>query len=109
MIDNIHFDITKVKDFGNVCLSTQKKKCKFFSPPLIKCGNKYICLSNKTYLIILILGNVLGLDSITESNHTEVYKRIEHLISVNGNYGVSVEEKDIKEHIGLKIFQALKI
>jgi hypothetical protein len=109
VVDNIHFDITKVEDFSNVCLTTQKEKCKFFSPPLIKCENKYICLSNKTYLIILILGNVLGIDSITESNYIEVYKRIEHLISVNGNYGVSVEEKDLKEHIGLRIFKALKV
>ena len=99
----MNFDITKVKNYKEVCLATQKVATSFFSPPLLECNGEYICLTNKTYLITLIMANVIGCKEITKSNYTWVYDKIQDLIRINGNYGVSVSKKDIKKHIGLII------
>ncbi len=100
---NINFDITKVNDYQNVCLTSQRKKDLFFSPPLMKCGNEYILLSNKTYLIMLIMCNVLRVYEIKESNYIDIYEGIQTLIKANGSYGVDIDLNDIYSHIGMKI------
>lgn len=100
----IGFDITEVENYKEVCLATQKEATSFFSPPLLECNGEYICLGNKTYLIVLLMGNNVCYNEIKKSNYTRVYEDIKRHISDNGNYGVSIEKKDIKKHIGLKVF-----
>lgn len=97
----MNFDITKVNNYKEVCLATQREATSFFSPPLLECNGQYICLTNKTYLITLIMGNVIGCKEITNKNYTTVYGKIKNLIKINGNYGVSISKNDIKKHIGL--------
>ena len=106
---NIYFDITEVKDYSKICLTSQSDKQSFFSPPLMKCGEEYILLTDKTYLIMLIMGNVLGEREINVSNYIDIYDKIQGIIMANGSYGVDIELNDIRNHIGLKINKALKI
>lgn len=97
----MNFDITKVKDYKNVCLSTTKQASCFFSPTLLECNGVFICLTNKTYLITLLMSSVIRFKSITENNYTKVYGSIKKFMESSGNYGVSISKKDIKNHIGL--------
>lgn len=97
----MNFDITKVKDYKNICLSTTKEASCFFSPTLLECNGVFICLTNKTYLITLLMSKVISFKKITENNYTEVYESVKEFMESSGNYGVSISKKDIKSHIGL--------
>ena len=39
----MNFDITKVKNYKEVCLATQREATSFFSPPLLECNGEFIC------------------------------------------------------------------
>ena len=101
---NFSFDITKVNDYKNVCLTTHNGKNFQFSPKLVKCGDQYISLTDKTYLIMLLMKGVLGIKTITESNYVDVYQGIQNMIMANGSYGVEIKLCDVKNHIGLEVF-----
>ncbi len=105
----IGFDITEVENYKEVCLTSRKVDNVFCSPTLMKCGDDYISLTEKSYSIIMFMANWLNIKEINSTNYIDVYDKIQSLIIshrklFNGVDIWQIDLNDIINHIGLKVY-----
>lgn len=104
----IGFDITEVDNYKEICLTSSKVDNVFGSPTLMKCGDEYISLTEKSYSIIMFMVS-WNIKEINSANYIDVYNKIQsfnisHRKLFNGVDICQIDLNDIINHIGLKVY-----